>query len=305
MKIKTKVFFCALLIIIGVELLGRYMGLTSYPLFYNSEKYEYHLKPNQNTIIFRNHFYTNEYSMRSRPINKGDSLAVLLIGDSVLNGGNLIDQDSLASTILEKKLTKELKRNIRVFNVSAKSWGPDNAAAFIEEYGLFNSDLIVLVVSSHDAHDNMTKKKIVGISPDHPDRNVLFAWLKLLEKVLPKLGVKLNSKKTDIHTEQTIAIEKEFNSGFQYFFSTSQKNKIPIMLFLHSELVEIKNNKLNGGGKEIVEFCEKKHISFINGLNYETPNMYLDNIHYNEYGQRYLANSLYPYLYAYMSKLGN
>jgi hypothetical protein len=283
--------------IIG-EGIGRYIGLISYPLFYSSNKYEYLLKPNQSTFIYHNKFITNEYSMRSLPITKSDTNVVLLIGDSVVNGGNLIDHDSLSSTILEKELSKSFKKKIRVLNISAKSWGPDNAAAFVKEFGLFKADVVVLVVNSHDAYDNMTYKKVVGISPDYPDRNAVLAWQKIIEKGLPRLGLSANLSNQENHREQTIVIDTAFNSGFNYFKTICYKKNISLIVYLHSEISELQKKQLHPNGKEIIRYCSQNNIFTIIGLKKETKNLYLDEIHFNNTGHRFLANALYPAIYA-------
>ena len=85
---------------------------------------------------------------------------ILVFGDSVLNGGSLTDHKKLATTLLEKSLQKSCDPLIRVLNISAGSWGPDNAFSYLKKHGDFNASAIVLFFSSHDAHDNMYHEKI-------------------------------------------------------------------------------------------------------------------------------------------------
>jgi hypothetical protein len=176
-------FVITLLFFLIGEGIGRFYGLCDVPLYIKSPTYEYIHAPNQSHIIYRNHFDTNAWSMRSKAIDpQKDTTIVVLIGDSVINGGNLTDQDSLASTLLENRLTAIARRNIRVLNISGGSWGPDNAAAYLKEQGLFDADAMVLVCSSHDAYDNMTFTEVVGQHPQFPERQVLLAWQKIGER---------------------------------------------------------------------------------------------------------------------------
>ena len=49
--------------------------------------------------------------MRSEPFSQkksGNELRIMVFGDSVVNGGNLIDQEQLATSILKNKLTNIL-----------------------------------------------------------------------------------------------------------------------------------------------------------------------------------------------------
>lgn len=61
---------------------------------------------------------------------------VLGLGDSVINGGVLTDQDSLATTRLSELLSKLIRKKVQVLNVSAGSWGPDNCEAYLNRYPL-------------------------------------------------------------------------------------------------------------------------------------------------------------------------
>lgn len=289
-KITTVLLFTVL----SLEVICRYFGLNTYPLYIKSKDYEYALKPNQNTVIYRNKFITNEYFMRSASISSKDTSVILLIGDSVVNGGNLISHENLASTILENELTKVLKRNVRVLNISAKSWGPDNAAAFIKKYGLFNADIIFLIVSSHDAFDTMTFSNIVGVSPDHPDKNTLFATHTLLKKIYNRYFP---------NTINEIPVQKKWNTGFNYFKNISKFNNIPIYVYLHSTKTEQKAHTYENGGKEIIKFCNKHRITVIKGINFEQEKYYFDDIHMNDSGQLFLSKILFSYILENKNKL--
>ncbi|HET6539068.1 MAG TPA: hypothetical protein VFG46_01215, partial [Chryseolinea sp.] len=73
-------------------------------LFQQDAAFEYIAKPNQNKVRFGNKVVYNEYSMRSLPLTDKKECIILGFGDSVINGGTLVDQDSLATTITENQL---------------------------------------------------------------------------------------------------------------------------------------------------------------------------------------------------------
>lgn len=151
----------ALLVIIG-EAVARFgLGLGTPLLYAEHPRIEYLLKPNQNFQRFGNHVVINEHGMRSPPLPErkgaGDELRILVFGDSIVNGGVHIDQREVATARLEERLAPLVApRALRVANVSAGSWGPGNWLAFAQERGTFDADVIVLVLSSHDASDNPT-----------------------------------------------------------------------------------------------------------------------------------------------------
>lgn len=293
---KWTVRFCLLFatVFVAGELIGRYMGLNRLSLYKKDNDYEYIPLPNQNTIVYRNKYQTNEFSMRSKPLSESDSAVVLLIGDSIIYGGNSTDQDSLASTILEKELSQTLRKKIRVLNISAQSWGPDNGAAYVKKHGDFNAKFIILVYSSHDAHDNMTFKTDIGNAPYY-DKNQMLAWQTIVDKGWSTVSGFFETKKKN-KKELLINEETEFNSGFKYFKTLSEKEGIELLVYLHSELEEIQENNYTKNGIEIIKFCEENHIPLIKGIREEKPDLYSDQIHLNNKGQRFLSRVLYPFI---------
>ena len=96
-------FFFILILLIGSELFLRYQyGFLSTPLYVSDPDYEYIYAPNQDVWRFGNHVKTNEFSLRNDPILPTDTTVILLTGDSVVLGGSMTDNDSLASTLIRK-----------------------------------------------------------------------------------------------------------------------------------------------------------------------------------------------------------
>ncbi len=309
----------------AAEVVLRYKyGFLSAPLYVASPDYEYVYAPNQEIVRFGNTIRTNSYSMRNDPIDPSDTTVVLLVGDSVVNGGSLTDQDSLASTLLEKRLTQALGGRVRVLNISAGSWGPDNVAAYLKKYGLFNADLMCLVASSHDAHDIMGHEPIVGIDPNLPDKQFDWAlqelWVRYewmieymwetkvnLDNLLRYIEGSANFAPLPDKDRPTTGIVKNgegFNPGFMELAEIAQQNNIPFFIFLHPETLEIEQGDYNNQGKEIIQFAQQNDIRLIKELEAGASKAYYrrgDLVHYNSSGQLFLANQLYPLFLNYLS----
>jgi hypothetical protein len=252
-----------------------------------SNKFEYIAQPNQNRFRFRKHVRYNEYSMRSDSINSTDKLKILGFGDSVINGGVQTEQDSLATSIIEKKLINGKK--YRCLNISAGSWGPDNCFAYLQSYGNFDACLIFLVVSSHDAYDNMNFQKTVDAYPSFPSQQNKLAIYELINRYLiPRL---LKKKKKE---DNPIVKGNIFNTGFRSFYTYTQANNIPFFIYLHPDRKEVREGKYDEQGEKIIQFCKEHDILLIKGIEYEDISGFRDNIHLNERGQRVLANVLLP-----------
>ncbi len=111
---KYIVVICSLLILIISELLLRALfGLGNAPLYEKSNSYEYIACPNQNCYRFGNHIKYNSYSQRSDEPDSTKNI-VLGLGDSVLFGGTMLDQDSLATTLFTKETDWQMLNNLVV-----------------------------------------------------------------------------------------------------------------------------------------------------------------------------------------------
>lgn len=263
-------------------------------LFQADSAFEYIAKPNQNKVRFGNKVIVNEFSMRSLPLSEADECIILGFGDSVINGGTLTDQDSLATTIVENQLRADKGKGFRFLNISAASWGPDNCAAYLNKFGDFNAKMILLIVSSHDAYDNMTFEKTVGVHESYPEEPYSLALLEVVDRYLiPRLTTAL----TDTTKTTGLMINRnstEFNSGFEFFRNFSEKNGIPFTICLHAERKEVASGKFNAQGEEILEYCKKNNIKVISGLQIgEEVGDFRDDIHINEKGQKRWANVLF------------
>ncbi|KUJ60646.1 hypothetical protein AR687_16590 [Flavobacteriaceae bacterium CRH] len=298
-----KLFLGSVFALIIFELILRFsFGFCDAPLVKVDDQIEYLYQPNQDRDRFGNHIIYNEFSMRSLPLNKKDSIVILGLGDSVINGGVSIDQNDLATDVLEKRLSNYYKKNIRFLNISAGSWGPENIFEYLKKFGSFNSKYFFLFVSSHDAHDNITHKKVVGISPNFPDKQYTFALAELTERyLLPRFkNLFSNSSVSSIdkkNEDDPIGKSQEFTTGFQNILKYCKQNKIELTVFLHLEKIEFLANKNNSQGDEIISFCKENNIPLINELGIPHQiDVYRDNIHLNEKGQKMIADTIFNYI---------
>ncbi len=313
LKLVGKVLIFIILVLGLTEMVLRYKyGFCSAPLYISDPDFEYIYAPNQEVYRFGNLIRTNEFSMRNDPILPTDTTVILLVGDSVVLGGSLTDNDSLASTLLEKRLFRTLNRRVRVLNIAAGSWGPDNVAAYLSKYGLFDADLICLVASSHDAHDNMTHADIVGKDYNLPDKQYDWALEELWKRYIYPRYVKGYADNTAYfapraYPTQAPGIHKGgigFNPGFAQLDSVARQAGIPFFILLHPEISEIEFGNYNGEGREIIQYAQRDCIRLIKELDWGTSLKYYrenDAVHYNSEGQVFLANKLYPIFLEYLT----
>lgn len=296
---KRKVYIIvSLCLIVFVELILRYVfGFCDAVLYQPSPAYEYIAQPNQHRYRFFSHIDYNSYSQRSDEPDSTKTI-VLGLGDSVIFGGTMLDQDSIATTLFSKET------GMQMLNISSGSWGPDNCAAYLKEKGTFGAKAMVLVCSSHDAFDVMSHVPVVGIYPNYPDKQYKLAIWEVIDRYLmPRIKVYFSGKQLldpdaqvveKVKSDEGVANKAlNFDPGFDQLLQISEEKHIPFFIYLHPEVGEVMSRKYKEGGLMIMEWAKTHHIKLIDGLNEGvTVDMYRDVIHLNEKGQRNLANSL-------------
>lgn len=299
MNRKSYYFIAGFIVIfIATEIVLRSVwGFCDSPTCLASENYEYIYAPNQNRHRFGNHIVYNAFNMRNEALDSTKT-HILGLGDSVLNGGTPTDQSELASTLISRE------NGIQFLNISAGSWGPDNCAAYLREKGLFNAIAMVLVVSSHDAHDNMDFQPVVDVHPSYPSKQYKLAtWEVIHRYLLPRIRRKLKQQAPDPDQAVLQGIHKNgktFNPGFDALKNIAQQANIPLLIYLHPDRNEQKTGKYNAQGHEIMDWAHQNNIPLKTGLGTGLTNdCYRDGIHLNAKGQRILADNISSLLLEY------
>ena len=279
-------------VILCAELALRLLGF-GHPLIYEANpNYEYRCVPNQSVRRLGNLNTTNNLGMRGEnPSLK--AIKVLKIGDSIIHGGSLTDDNELATSILSEKLTDYLKKETQVLNISAGSWGPDNAYYFLKTNGTFGAEVMVIFFSSHDAVDIMAKNSPIGQSVDHPNAYYPFAFMELYERYIIKR--KIFNLEPSLAVHPTLK-ESYPNSGFNALIDIGIQQNMSILMVLHPNSSELSSGAYNSDGKAILDLFHSKHIKVIKGMDFLEEDCYRDGIHLNKKGQKVYANQLYPHL---------
>jgi hypothetical protein len=224
------------------------IGLGELPLYQADAAMEYLLQPSKTYHRFHHRFAVNRYSMRADdfPLQKStpDELRVLVVGDSVVYGGVLIDQHEIDTEILKRDLQRRFARPVIVGNASAKSWGPPNELAYLERYGTLDADVVILELSSHDYADAPTFVPVVGISAAYPDKKPRLALADLLETyILPRYfhsGITpAGIDKTMINSAQSEHDIEECRIAERDFFRFAREHHAKVALVQHLSLSEL------------------------------------------------------------------
>lgn len=312
LRITRKAFIrLAITIVVGAtggEIFARYyLGLGTPPLSITHPQIEYMYKPNQDVMRFGNHFIVNQYGMRTAPFDahKTDDgeFRVMVFGDSVLNGGNQTDHEALATTLLQNRLTENQKAVVG--NISAGCWGPGNWLAYAKEYGFFDANVVVLVISSHDYADNPTFGALNENT--HPTKNPASALLEGITRYLPRYLPQVDAGRAVNESDrfEEKPSENEVQRGLNdlmTFLELARTSSAKIVVLQHWEKSEVERGIPKNGHQRIRQVCESIGVPCISLEPYFSQaikngnNPYRDNIHPNQIGQKLIADALFENL---------
>ncbi len=307
---RIKLIAClAVLALVLSEILCRFViGLGHPPLYQADEKMEYLLQPSKTYYRFHNRFSVNRYGMRADdfPPEKSDpsELRVIVVGDSIIYGGVLIDQTEIDTEILKRDLQQHFGRQVVVGNASAKSWGPPNELAYLQRYGTFHADVVVLELSSHDYADAPTFVPIVGISAAYPAKPPPLALFDFFETyVLPRYthfgATPEGVDKTMINESQSPQDIAMCRDAEREFFRFARARQAKVALVQHLSLPEV-TGKYQPGYYANQDVAKQENVAYFDDADElrdqlksgQSPFYSGDLLHLNKLGQRVLAHTL-------------
>ncbi|NJK77045.1 MAG: SGNH/GDSL hydrolase family protein [Richelia sp. CSU_2_1] len=299
-------------LLVLLELLLRLLGLGN-PLIYVADaECGYLLAPNQKMRRLGNLIQINEYSMRTGtidPLPDSDTLRVLLLGDSVANGGWWTHQTDTISELMARQLRQEFQNlqvpqttpkvnysDFEVLNASANSWGPRNQLAYAKRFGLFGSKVVVLLLNTDDLFASAPNAAVVGRDRAYPDRQLPLATLELLTRyLLPAVP-----PPTAPQTENTDKVGCNLEA-IRQIKSIAEEASVPFLLALTPKKHEFGRPGPRDwevkARKRLAELVATEKITYIDFLPIfnsaaELATLYRDSIHLSPQGNQLVSKTI-------------
>jgi hypothetical protein len=289
----------------GVGRIG--LGLGDPPLSIADPEIEYLFKPGAYRR-FGNTVRINSRHMRSEEISPHkstpDEVRVMVLGDSVVNGGGLTDQTELATEIAKADLSARLQRPVAIGNISAGSWGPENLLGYVRKFGLCDADVVILVLNSMDIGDTPSPQSPVGVDPGFPDERPPFALYEAVARyVMPKVRALMGEQESNSGgqlTEEALAAARKRSTDALVALHAAIEATGAKQVWLHFPMhSEIEGSLLPGadGIETVARECNVPLVSLREQYREalrtgQQPYRPADSIHPNATGQRILAEQI-------------
>jgi len=287
--------------LIGLEVVLRVVvGMGDPPVYDTDKGWEYAVRPGVYKR-FGNTVSVNRWHMRSPDIElkKTDprELRVLVLGDSVVNGGSPTDDRDLATTLIEHSLALKLKRPVRVLNISAGSWGPTNLLEYTKSYGTFDADIAIIVLNSIDYGDEPT---YASLGPEMPTSRPWLAIQEGLSNYVPRAIEKLRGTQPTQDTDTNPPTERGDRTlaSVRALVTRLRADGVRVAGVQHMRReMEIKKSPLIGHAKLGAELAALNVPIFqtdpwFRAHDADSPSVWRDDIHPSAAGQRGLATVL-------------
>ena len=300
---------------VAIEVLLRVLFGFGNPLIYIPDaECGYLLAPSQTVRRLGNRIEINEYSMRTgaiAPLPPTKSLRVLLLGDSVANGGWWTDQTDTISEIMARQLRLQISNvaidaqlhskvnysHVEVLNCSANSWGPRNQLAYIKRFGLFGAKALVLLLNTDDLFTSAPCPAVVGRDRAYPDRKPLMAIGQLLNRyLLPTIPRDLATPSTQ--NEDKVGCNLEAIRQIKTAASLANIHFVLAMTPKRHELGEIGPHEWEVKARErLAELVTTEKITYIDflpifNLAAEPLTFYRDGIHLSPKGNQLVSQTI-------------
>lgn len=293
-KSLTKLFLAALVLAVtGTEIIGRLLGLCDPVLMIADDRMEYRCAPSQVSRIQGRIIKINAVSMRSDEVDDNRP-HILLLGDSVLWGGTVVDQSDLASARVERALGPE---RVQVLNASAGSWGPPNLAAYVTKFGTFEARTVVLVLSTQDAGDAMTFEPVVGVNSSFPDRKPVSVTLELINRYIPRLLAVIMAR-SSTSSASSPAVDTSVMNTLRQFVAELAHDGTRVIVVMHPQRDELGSQLENIARTAVAAAAREGGAEFFDARPvYQAhadrgDSLYRDAIHLTTEGQAALAEAI-------------
>lgn len=285
LRVTKRIFVIVSAGLVIIEIIIRLFGLVDFPLFEANNLIGYAVKPNQSgSFMNKNDWVFNSLGMGGREfVPKHDKTDVLLIGDSIVYGGNPYRQLDRLGPQMER-----ISSSVQIWPISAGSWALQNELTWLETHPevLSQIDKIYFVLNKGDFLAPSSWK----CETTHPLEKPVFSLGFLIKKYI------WDWSNCSIKESPFPVLDDDWRPRLKSFMARPDVKKIKVIFYLYPNKEDVLNkdvfyswgkvakNELNlAGAANVILLFEKDVLP---------DNFFLDEIHPSVYGMSVLAREL-------------
>jgi GDSL-like Lipase/Acylhydrolase family len=187
---------------------------------------------------------------------------------------------------------------VEVLNASANSWGPRNELAYLERFGTFDAQVVVLIINTDDLFATTPSSVVVGRDRNYPDRKPPLAIVEAIaryllpEQTIPELA-QVNAEGGDRVGRNLAAIGK-----IQAMATSANSHFLLVMTPLLREIGKPGSRDYEIKARSrLAQFTDSQQIKYIDFLpvfnSIQQPEtLYRDHIHLSPQGNQIVSQAI-------------
>jgi hypothetical protein len=298
-SVVAAIIFLVLLVGVTEASLRFGLGLGNPVLITPDADCSYILKPDQTVRRFFARTHVNHFGMRSDEVpnvRQAGVLRLMFVGDSITYGTSRVDQAELFTEIVHRELPAIVHRPVEVLNASAGAWAPDNELAYIRSRGIFNSDIVLLVLNDGDL--TQPRNTIEAVGDDLPRERPATAIGELFTRYIkPRIGHLLG--RSDAGDRIAANSDDVLRKNLEDLASTDElvKSQGARLMIVYIPFSRDIPELSNGSASILKAWCDAHHVGMFDLTSAEASHsateITLDNgVHLNAKGHEVIAQEL-------------
>lgn len=279
------------LALVAAELGLRAAGVVDFPLYDADPRIGYIPRASQSGAYLRhNHWQINEKSQGSPPWQPDRRTDVLLLGDSIVWGGNPLDQSQKLGPTLQGMLP-----DADVWSAAAGSWGVPNEVEYLDRFPevVQASEIVVWVINTGDLNTRSQWASELTHPRQHPPSALLYVAQKY---ALPRVQARLPGPASSVAAETSPAAPPIFPETEALF-----RERLQTLVEARRVLVVVWPERAAASGAEPALSAHRAFVDHVTRLlppgvllleATPPPNLYRDGIHPSAAGNEWLAERI-------------